>query len=564
MTTDTIQKEEASSLPWEDVPSPLTQVARDIMSFFPLATPRKLQEAVIKEIDRVFQEDEKRFIILEAPVGSGKSAMAMTFARAFEDSHVITPRKSLQDQYFEDFKDDVVLMKGRNAYPCTYGVTNSEYRKVYKKLMEGRILPPTRGEKNCSVGECKNSPSTFKRCCDNYGKCPYTVAMELAQEHHTVVHNIHSFVFQTRFTEKFSKRNLLIIDEAHDVPGIIRDFITKKFTVGKLIRAGDVPNCGTVEEWADFFLSGEFVPEETPADLRKKELDQTYQSPRDEYLTRVENLRAQAEYFNDGFVVKRREVYDGNRPDSTSFEFVPESIGNAASNLLFDYGEKVLLMSGTIYDKAMYCKEIGLNPEQVHFIRVPSTFPVKNRPVYLKQDYQVDTSHANWDANFEEMITKIRKVMGIFKDAKGLIHTPSYAASRQIQAALNDSRVVSHESHDFQEALEDFYVSKEPQVFLSPVCQQGVDFKGDRARFQIVLRVPYMNTSDEFVAHKVQNDFPWYNYQALIVFGQQCGRVNRSESDFGVTFLMDERFNKFIAKNAKKIPAWLKDAMIWR
>jgi superfamily II DNA or RNA helicase len=50
-------------------------------------------------------------VILEAPVGSGKSAIAMTFARAVSNSHIITPRKSLQDQYFEDFKEDIVLIR---------------------------------------------------------------------------------------------------------------------------------------------------------------------------------------------------------------------------------------------------------------------------------------------------------------------------------------------------------------------------------------------------------------------------------------------------------------------
>jgi Rad3-related DNA helicase len=101
-------------------------------------------------------------------------------------------------------------------------------------------------------------------------------------------------------------------------------------------------------------------------------------------------------------------------------------------------------------------------------------------------------------------------------------------------------------------------------VFISPVCQQGVDFKGDRARFQIVTRIPYLNTSDEFVSHKVENDFAWYNYKALVVFGQQIGRVNRAEDDYGATFLLDERFNRFISKNSTKLPKWLRDAIVYR
>lgn len=92
----------------------------------------------------------------------------------------------------------------------------------------------------------------------------------------------------------------------------------------------------------------------------------------------------------------------------------------------------------------------------------------------------------------------------------------------------------------------------------------GVDFKGDRARFQIVTRVPYLSIGSKFVEDKVEKDFPWYNYQALIVLGQQIGRVNRSEDDYGATFLVDERFNKFISKNSKLLPGWVKEGMIWK
>jgi ATP-dependent DNA helicase DinG len=154
--------------------------------------------------------------------------------------------------------------------------------------------------------------------------------------------------------------------------------------------------------------------------------------------------------------------------------------------------------------------------------------------------------------------------MTIFKDVKGLIHVPSYEAGQEIVRGLADERVITHEKHDFQERLRYFFDTPEPLVFVSPVCQQGVDFKQDRARFQIIVRIPYMNTSDEFVNKKVQNDFQWYNYKALVVFGQQIGRVNRSENDFGVTFLMDSRFNKFVAKNGKKLPKWLKDAIVYK
>lgn len=537
---------------------------RDILSFFsPGKTPRPTQKAVLVEIDKAFTEG-KKFVILEAPVGSGKSDVAMTLARKFLDSHLLTPQKSLQNQYYEDFEQDSVLMKGRNAYPCTRSKSRKIYLKVINDINKGQVKQPGAGEDNCGTAPCRNSETVYKLCTEFQGACPYTAAIEVAQQHHTVIHNVHSFIFQTNFGDKFQKRKFLAVDEAHTLEGIIRDFITKKISLKGLVEAIDTPSEPSVDKWCDFFMTDRFLPEVSASEKAMKELDETYLTERDKYLEQILAFKEKAEYYGEAFTVKRTPNYLGDRCMSTAFEFIPHNVGSAPTRLIFDYGEHVLLMSGTIYDKNMYCKSIGIKPDDAYFIRVPSSFPLKNRPIYVKPDYQVDTSFANWNDNFKEMITKINKILGIFNDVKGLIHVPSYQAAEEIASWLPPGRVIWHDKSNVQEKLQEFYNSKEPKVFLSPVCSQGVDFKYDRARFQIVLRIPYLNTSDEFVNYKVKNDFSWYNYQALIIFGQQIGRVNRSDDDFGVTFLMDSRFNKFISSNTSKLPKWLKDAFIYK
>jgi Rad3-related DNA helicase len=539
------------------------QEQSDILSFFPLEQPRKIQKAVIEEIDKAFRNG-KKFVILQAPVGSGKSAVAITFARKFNNSHIITPQKSLQNQYYKDFSEDTVLMKGRNAYPCTRSKNRRIYLKVITDIKKGQVKQPSIGEDNCANAPCRDSETIYKLCTESQGTCPYNAAIEVAQEHHTVIHNVHSFIFQTNFGGKFEKREFLALDEAHLLEGIIRDFITKKFTVRGLVEASDTPSEADVDKWCEFFESDRFLPEVTSAEKAMKEVDKEYVTERDRYLEKVQNFRDKKEYYGSAFTVKRTPNMVGDRCLNTVFEFIPHSVGSAPTKLMFDYGEHVLLMSGTIYDKNMYCRSIGIDPNNAYFISVPSSFPLKNRPIYLKPEYQVDTSFANWDANFQDMIQKICKILSIFHDVKGLIHVPSYQAAEDIASWLPSGRVIWHDKSNFQEKLQEFYDSQEPKVFLSPVCQQGVDFKYDRARFQIVLRVPYLNTSDEFVNFKVKNDYSWYNYNALLTFGQQVGRVNRAEDDFGATFLMDSRFNKFIASNATRLPKWLKDSFIYK
>lgn len=538
----------------------------DILSFFPLPQIRRSQEVVLREIDRVFNEG-KRIVILEAPVGSGKSAIALTLAKQSGNAHVITPRKSLQDQYYEDFSEELVTMKGRNAYPCTHEKTPSFHKKVIKAIQAGKVTAPPR-ESSCATAPCRNVQGFQRGCESQYGTCPYSAAIQVAQESAVVVHNIHSFIFQTNFGDKFDKRDIMIVDEAHEIEGVIREFIIKKVSL-KNPPGGptepETPSGSDIGEWCDFFLRPAYIPTETAHDRALKETDEYFKSERDKYIERIESMRAQDSFQAGGFTVRKTPLLSPTRQIiGTSFEFIPHQLGNAASNLILNYGERVVLMSGTIYDKDMYCRSIGINPADAHFIRVPSAFPVANRPVYMMDKYQVDTGHASWMDNFDEMITKIKSIMTIFHNVKGLIHAPSYSAAAAMADALADARVVRHSPEDFQESLENFYASDEPKVFISPVCQQGVDFKEDRARFQIITRVPYMNTSDEFVQFKVQNDFNWYNYQALIVFGQQVGRVNRSEKDFGATFLIDGRFNRFVSRNRSKLPKWLMDAFVYK
>lgn len=548
----------------------------DILSYFPLPLARRGQEIVITEIDKVFS-DGKNIVILEAPVGSGKSAIAITIAKAWgaeskvpdgdpeckAGSHIITPRKSLQDQYFDDFSKDIVLMKGRNAYPCTFEVPIREYTSVITAIKDGRIRQPSRDNTNCGDAPCKGDAEVYNACTEGR-PCPYSVAMQVAQENNNVVHNLHSFIFQSSFGGKFTKRAVLIIDEAHEIENTVRGFISKKVNVAAIITKDRIEGF-TLDQWKPFLLDPKFIPTETELEKAKKISDKTYVSLKEDYLLKVEQI-CSGSAFEKGFSVECQPVM---KPGSatqigTSFEFIPHQVGSAVRNMLLSFGHKVLLMSGTIYDKALFCRNLGIPPDEAHFIRIGSTFPKENRPIYLKPKYQINTSHANWNENFAGLIDIIKSIMTIFGDAKGLIHAPSYAASVQIENALMSPRIVTHVPADFLSKLETFYSSTSPDVFVSPTCQQGVDFKGDRARFQIVIRVPYPSTGSAFVEDKVKNDFPWYNYQALVVFGQQIGRVNRSEDDYGATFLVDERFNKFISRNAKIIPTWVKEGMVWK
>ena len=87
---------------------------------FPFERYRKNQREVIEEIRKAFKK--YKYVILEAPTGSGKSAIALTLAQLYKrlgrKTHILTIQKLLQDQYANDFANKLYVMKGKSNYIC--------------------------------------------------------------------------------------------------------------------------------------------------------------------------------------------------------------------------------------------------------------------------------------------------------------------------------------------------------------------------------------------------------------------------------------------------------------
>ncbi len=529
-----------------------------IIDYFPsppLPGYRLGQKAVLDEFQSAVEAGYK-MILIEAPVGFGKSGVAMAIARWAGSAHILTPMKSLQDQYFEDFSMYSVLMKGRSSYPCVFYETPANAQNVRDTISRGELIYVERGERNCSQGPCDGSQENYSRCTGFDGDkettpCPYTVAIQAAQQSDVIIHNLHSYIYQTHYAKRFEPRKAMIIDEGHKIEGILRDFAKFSLSLPGALGSDEErerwENFADIDEWMTYFMEPRFIPED-------EEDKQVYL----ERLQKLVDLTTDFPQMWANFAVSAEEF--GNN-GSTRFELTPERLGGLPQRLLYDGGEITVIMSGTIYDKNMFCRDRGINADSAYFIRIGSSFPVESRPIIMKPEYMVNTSHAGWVDSLPEIAEKLHTVLGIFKDVKGLIHVPSYRAGFDIMTVMREPRLMSHDPQDAAQRLREFYGRNDNSVYVSPTCQEGVDFKEDRARFQVILRIPYMNAGDEFIKMKMGKDFAWYNYQALITFGQQTGRINRSEKDFGITILMDERFPKFIARNRRWLPKWLTDGI---
>jgi len=87
----------------------------------------------------------------------------------------------------------------------------------------------------------------------------------------------------------------------------------------------------------------------------------------------------------------------------------------------------------------------------------------------------------------------------------------------------------------------------------------GVDLKGDLARFQIILKAPWLPTKDVRVEKLMKLDKDWYGNQMLKTLVQACGRGVRSEDDYCETYILDESIFDAINMNKKKLPKFFLD-----
>jgi Rad3-related DNA helicase len=85
-------------------------------------------------------------------------------------------------------------------------------------------------------------------------------------------------------------------------------------------------------------------------------------------------------------------------------------------------------------------------------------------------------------------------------------------------------------------------------VFIAAGFEEGLDLKGDDYQWQAIAKVQYPSLGDSAIRRKAQESDEWYQWSALRKVIQAYGRISRSETDFGVTYILDEMFDRLIEK----------------
>ncbi|MDP1712247.1 MAG: helicase C-terminal domain-containing protein [Candidatus Nanopelagicaceae bacterium] len=526
-----------------------------IESLFPKKEFRPGQKEVIEKILSTF-ESGKKHVFYDGPCGAGKSVVAYTVAKHFGSAYYLTSTKQLQSQLVGDFPD-VVDLRGRNAYECTY------WRRRYESLQKGDDVKKTMEARerayeyrSCAVGECKASGlAKFEDCLVN-GDCPYWKRVGEAQVAPICTMNYKCFLFQMR-TQRFGKRDFLILDEGHSAESELMDFVGLSMN-DKLLGGYNFGELGSVADYQRQFL------EDDLGEILKAGSDEALFSRDFRRYEELERMKMKYDNFMkedpEEWVFKLNVNKDGR---SHSLEFKPIYVRKFAGEYMLNFADRVLIMSATLISAKLIADALAIPEGNYLYLRSQNRFPKENRPIY--KSYAGSMIFRDKAATMPKLIGKVDEICRHYQEHRGIIHTHNFEIAKAlISNCTRDvaSRFLFQLDFKTKEAMLERHAEMPSSVIVAPAMHEGLDLTDDLSRFQIVCKIPYPNYKDDpQLAKRMEASRNYLGYLTALKLVQSVGRSVRSETDWADTYILDAEFERFIDRNRSILPSWFLEAI---
>ena len=522
------------------------QAAKDRLSNFKDKPWRMYQEECIEWV----ADSDKRIKILVAPTGSGKTIIGMTCGVMAGDCTYLCSTKILQQQIACDFPESRILW-GKANYGCLLDDKNN----------------------------CDQCSSTKTNPCPLVGKCLYKVAKDAALEASLRTLNYSYFISETQFAGRFKGGPFCVIDECDVLEQTLIGSVQLQFTERALYRLGlaDGPSRKTVtaqdglSSWREFGMAAQHKSKELYEHLSRKieSFDQIvdeehFQVMRERDFFKHINERCDTFLANvDKDWVLETQERQGSRQGKLIFRplwLTPE----LSNTFLFDHADEILMMSATLLPKPIFCKTLGLDPDEVDWKTIPSTFPIENRPIHVWPC--ADVTNKNIEAAVPDLVKGIEKIFAIHPHEKGLIQGVSYSLCKKIYDLMDSPRLKIHTSIDRQDVLDEFVLNEDNSCLISPSMERGVSLEGSKCDFVICIKAPYLSLADRTTSQRLygsQIGKVWYRASMMLSLVQSCGRGMRSADDHCVCYLIDSQIEKVYLNNPLLWPDWFRQAISW-
>jgi ATP-dependent DNA helicase DinG len=538
-----------------------------------LGLPAKFSSYRAGQADAILNiaASRKRFSLLSAPTGAGKSIIYMSIAQMLgARAIVLTSTKGLQAQLGSDFSElGLTDVRGQNNYRCVAVDRDGP-------LAQYGTPGTTCDEGPCHVSiECpfKNKPSE-----DYVPGCLYRDAVQRASQARLVVTNYAYWMTANAYMEEgaLGAFDLVILDEAHAAPDELADFCSVRIDRDE-VRAlldTDLPplNEGT-EAWVSWAVEAHKTSVALE-EIANRTLAHTPVERRHHvrHVKRLRDLKKKLEKLTKAYRWLRTEsskpdvLIPGMQTDwiaehtPTGAQFSPVWAHAYAEDYLFAGAPRVVLVSAVLQRAA--ARYLGINDAALDFIEMESSFDVDRRPLIYIPTTRVDRNMV--EGQVRVWVNQMDAIIGARLDRKGIIHTRSYDRAKTIlQRSRYKQHMIGHTSRDVRDAVAAFKASAAPRILVSPSVEEGYDFIGDLCRYQILAKVPFIDTRSALMQARVKSDPQYSNYLTALSIIQQVGRGMRAEDDWSESFIIDDHWSwmRAVMLKQKLLPRWFYTAI---
>lgn len=587
-------------LPNPKIPKPLANWD-DLREYFPYPKPRQYQAEVISIIDK-FKDKGITDVIVNMPVGIGKSGIAATFIRKYTGA-VYTPTLGLTEQYRNEF-NWLTEVKGRDNFACALSCNLCP--KVRCKI-RNRGQHCTAANAYCVIDN--------KFDCPLKDKCEYILQRERALKS---LYRLSSpqYIFNAIVSNERWHTEIGVFDEAHKLPDILMSIVEIKIThreieniykqkINKFNYDNDDKEnwIGALKLIADKILS-------LLAFEENKEVIYTYNillSKINKALTLLASNLSVLSYDGDKIIIK------------------PVILGELARERIERVADFRIYLSGTIFNPNLFIEELGLDADTTLYINITkSPFPSQNRTIIPTKTACLGYNRI--DGNIDKLIKDINRILEHHPNERGLIMPNSHKLRKAIQLGM-PRRVITFQDNtpvncpvcnsNMRTPINDFtarcdscgarYIYKHrssqlnrflteldsPLVLNNTYTMEGFDFGTDKATgkriasFMIIVKIPYPPINDRFVVERMkyeQSKFTdtcdieagenglckrydcqkckgWYLTQTLNKIIQMSGRIIRSKDDVGTIYILDKGWGRFYSSIKHMLPEWFNESI---
>lgn len=544
---------------------------------FPMESYRPQQREVIQGIVNAINLGYK-YVIAECPTGSGKSPIAATIGALAGSgrAYYVTTTKHLQDQIEADFPD-IVTVKGRNAYPCT-AYDNFSVR-LHTILTKEKYEAQKSEKLSCDEGYCKTN--TGKGSCNlclpsqedkdsgrvqlpegmEFSFCPYYEKIFSGMNAQTCSMNFNNFILHLNSGRKFAKRKILIIDEAHNTEEKLLNYL--ECPVSSRHIACKIPELKTAIEYVGWLQKIDalgYLKEKIAEAMESMNMKMAgmYESLFKKYI----NMMIEVKEDPTGWVV---EYEHDKKTDVTKATLKPIFAHRAAKNFLFKFADHIVFLSATILNAQTFANNLGIQQGEYAAMRIPSQFPVENRPIVTDYAGRFTGGKAKMDGWIRDMANKVTDIARRYQDYRGIIHTHSFGIQRALMETLPPivtNRLIQQFDYATKTEMIEAHAKRPGSIIIAPAMHEGVDLKGDLSRFQILCKVPFANFyENKQLSARMELDRGYYDFITILKIVQSVGRSVRSATDWADTFIIDESFDRVYRNNQSSFPQWFKEVV---